>query len=40
MRITVLDSLADIDPKVWDAMAGGDPFLKHGFLHGLEVTGC
>ena len=40
MQVTVLDSLATIDPHCWDALAGGDPFLKYGFLHGLEDTDC
>ena len=40
MQVTVLDSLATIDPHRWDALAGGDPFLKYGFLQGLEDTDC
>jgi predicted N-acyltransferase len=40
MTVTVLDSLADIDPAHWDQLAGDDPFLRHGFLHGLEATNC
>ena len=40
MTVTVLDSLADIDPARWDQLAGDDPFLRHGFLQGLEATNC
>ncbi|MGE0486873.1 MAG: GNAT family N-acetyltransferase [Gammaproteobacteria bacterium] len=40
MRLSVVDSLADIDAATWDALAGDDPFLRHGFLHGLEDTDC
>jgi uncharacterized protein len=40
MQISVLDSLETIDPQRWDALAGGDPFLKYGFLRGLEDTDC
>jgi hypothetical protein len=32
--------VADFDPAEWDALAGGDPFLSHAFLAGLERTGC
>jgi hypothetical protein len=24
----------------WDAIAGSQPFLKHSFLHALEISGC
>ncbi len=40
MKLEVVESLADIAPETWDALAGEDPFLRHGFLHGLEDTGC
>lgn len=40
LRIEIADSLKGIDASRWDAMAGGDPFLRHGFLHGLEETDC
>jgi predicted N-acyltransferase len=33
-------SVADLDAKQWDALDHGpSPFLKHGFLEALEVTG-
>src|SRR5690606_4316685 len=38
--IRVVESAADIDARAWDALAGGDPLLRHAFLHGLEATGC
>ena len=31
--------VAAIDPDVWDAIAGGDPFLSHAFLSALEESG-
>ena len=40
MRVTVLESLATVEPTVWDALVGDHPFLRHGFLHGLEATDC
>lgn len=40
MDLRVVDSLASVDAAQWDRLAGGHPFLRHGFLHGLEVTGC
>ncbi|MCB1749775.1 MAG: N-acetyltransferase [Gammaproteobacteria bacterium] len=40
MRLSVTDSLATVEPAAWDALAGSDPFLRHGFLHGLEDTDC
>jgi uncharacterized protein len=36
----ILHSLKDIPPEDWDALAGPSPFLRHAFLHALEVTGC
>jgi predicted N-acyltransferase len=32
--------LAAIVPNAWDAVAGGQPFLRHAFLTALETTGC
>ncbi len=40
MEIRVVDTLAGIDREQWDRLAGCDPFLRHGFLHGLEATHC
>ncbi len=40
MQIRILDSLAELDPEQWDALAGDCPFLHHAFLHALHETGC
>jgi predicted N-acyltransferase len=41
LRIEVIDRLAAIDPEQWDALTGGgEPFLRHAFLDGLERHGC
>jgi predicted N-acyltransferase len=43
MRIEArwLDRLADIPAQDWDRLPhGGNPFLRHAFLEGLERTGC
>ena len=39
-EIHVLASLAEVPAAEWDALTGGQPFLRHAFLHGLETTGC
>ncbi|MGR8918365.1 MAG: GNAT family N-acetyltransferase [Gammaproteobacteria bacterium] len=39
-QVSVLDSLAGVDPAAWDRLARGNPFMRHGFLHGLEDTDC
>lgn len=37
----LLDSLAEVPPHAWDALQdGGNPFVSHAFLHGLEAHGC
>jgi hypothetical protein len=38
--IRVVGSAADIDARAWDGLAGGNPLLRHAFVHGLESTGC
>lgn len=38
--LRVVRQLDEIAPAQWDALAGAQPFLRHGFLHGLETTGC
>ena len=40
IEVHVLPSLEAIDAASWDALAGGQPFLRHAFLRGLESTGC
>ena len=40
MKVTVHDSIADIDSAAWDALAGSAyPFLSHAFLSLAESTG-
>ena len=38
--LRILDTLHDVPPDQWDALAGSGPFLRHAFLHGLEASGC
>ncbi|MGH8664708.1 MAG: GNAT family N-acetyltransferase, partial [Burkholderiales bacterium] len=38
--IRVVQSAGDIEPDAWDRLAGGNPLLRHAFVHGLELTGC
>lgn len=41
MHIEVVDSIEKVPAERWDQLAGSEnPFLRHAFLHGLEVTGC
>lgn len=41
MDIVVHTSLAAIDASQWNAMVpGNNPFMRHEFLNGLEVTAC
>lgn len=41
LQARVLDSLAGIDAGAWDALHdGGNPFVSHAFLSGLELHGC
>jgi len=36
-----LDSIAQIDARSWNALAGsGQPFLRHEFFLALEQSGC
>lgn len=39
-ELSIIDSLADIDPAQWQALAGDNPTLSHSFLHALHETGC
>lgn len=39
-RLRVTASLAGIDAAQWNALAGGNPFLRHEFLHALIDSGC
>ncbi len=39
--LALTDSLATVSAAEWDALHdGGNPFVSHAFLHGLERTGC
>ena len=40
MSIRIVSTLDDIDPAQWNRLAGGNPFLRHEFLHALHETGC
>ena len=39
-RIEVVESLAGVDPREWNALAGPQPFVRHEFLSALIETGC
>ena len=40
-RTRFLDSIAQVDARVWNALAGSaQPFLRHEFLLALEQSGC
>ncbi len=38
--VRVVDTLGNIEPDAWNALAGGHPFFRHEFLHALHQTGC
>jgi predicted N-acyltransferase len=38
--VQVVDSLRGVDPQEWNALAGGQPFVRHEFLSALIDTGC
>ena len=38
--VRVVESLAGVDAQEWNALAGGQPFLRHEFLSALIDTGC
>lgn len=40
-RVEIRGSLADVEAAQWNALnADGNPFVRHEFLYGLEVTDC
>ena len=39
-KIRLVDSLEEINPKQWNGLVGGYPFLRHEFLMALQETGC
>jgi predicted N-acyltransferase len=38
--VQVVDSLGGVDPLEWNALAGGQPFVRHEFLSALMEAGC
>lgn len=38
--IKLVETLADIEPRAWNALVGENPCLRHEFLHALHETGC
>ena len=38
--IRVVDTLQDVNPDQWNALAGSDPFLSHAMLAAFESSGC
>lgn len=40
METRILDSLSDVRPGQWDALAGAQPFLRHSFLEAMSLSGC
>lgn len=40
-RVRRIESIDDVEPRAWNALAGTDsPFLRHEFLAALEHSGC
>ena len=39
-ELTVLDSLATIPPRDWDALTDANPTLSHAFLQSMIDAGC
>ena len=40
MTVEIVTTLAGIEPTQWNRLTGGNPFLRHEFLHALHETGC
>lgn len=40
LKLESLPSLTSVAPGEWNALAGGNPFLRHEFLIALERNGC
>jgi predicted N-acyltransferase len=38
--LKVVDTLRAIEPRAWNALAEGNPFLRHEFLHALHESSC
>lgn len=39
MRVRIVRSIRDVDAAAWDALAGGNPLLSHGWLRTIEAGG-
>ena len=40
MRVRRHDSIREVGPAAWNALAADSPFLRHEFLSALETAGC
>ena len=40
IKLRIVESLGGIDASAWNRLCGGNPFLRHEFLHALIDTGC
>ncbi|HUW36710.1 MAG TPA: GNAT family N-acetyltransferase [Rhodocyclaceae bacterium] len=40
METRILDSLSEVRPEQWDALACHRPLLRHAFLEALRLSGC
>jgi predicted N-acyltransferase len=38
--LKIIENLTDIPAAQWNALAAGDPFLSHAYLHALQLSGC
>jgi predicted N-acyltransferase len=38
--LRIIRDLAEIPAASWDALAQGDPFVSHAWLHALQLSGC
>ena len=38
--LKIIEDIADIPAKEWDALAGDPPILSHAFFHALQASGC
>ncbi len=39
-QLKIIEDLADIPAAEWDALAERDPFVSHGYLYALQLSGC
>jgi hypothetical protein len=40
LTVRIVDDLADVPVGDWNALADGNPFLRHEFFNALHETGC